>query len=281
MMTTPCKMIENQMDQTMEFANRLKDWRGHRRLSQMGLANEAGISTRHLSFLETGRSRPTEGMIIRLCDALNVSAAERNVFFSAAGFVPRYQTSGNPDADKIPEAVEQAIDLIMTGHDPYPAVLLNSSYDILKVNQGYRNFALALGVGDLHGTNMLDLLIASESGKSLIVNWSEVARALILRAKSEAWLQGPASPLHGRIKQLMEDPEVVSALSQNALNDARKGQIPVAVLPITILLGTVETSWITTITSFGSARDALVDGLMIEQSFPADESTRNIFPKPQ
>jgi len=254
----------------MEFGSRLKQWRNHRRLSQMGLANEAGISTRHLSFLETGRSRPSEGMIIRLCDALEVNASERNTLFSVAGFTPRYQRSF--DDQNLPEPIAQAIDLIMENHDPYPAVLLNSCYDILRANQGYMRFANAIGVENPVNTNMLDLLISSEKGKSLILNWQEVARALILRAKSEAWLQGPSSPLHDHLKRLMEDDDVISAFSHDL--DDSQATIPPAVLNITISLGPLETSWITTITSFGSARDALVDGLMIEQSFPADEQTR-------
>ncbi|PCI03176.1 MAG: transcriptional regulator [Hyphomicrobiales bacterium] len=254
----------------MEFGSKLKEWRNHRRLSQMGLAGEAGISTRHLSFLETGRSRPTEGMIIRLCEALEVNATESNMLFSAAGFTPRYQ--GTTNADQLPEEVAQAINLIMENHDPYPAVLLNSSYDILKANQGYLRFAALMGVDEPTDINMLDLLIASDMGKSLIVNWKEVARSLILRARSEAWLQGPSSPLHAHIKRLMEDEAVAEALSQDLEN--LQNPVPAAVLPITISLGALETSWITTITSFGSARDALVDGLMIEQSFPANEQTR-------
>jgi len=254
----------------MEFGGKLKEWRSHRRLSQMGLAGEAGISTRHLSFLETGRSRPTEGMIIRLCDVLEVNAAERNMLFSAAGFVPRYQS--NSSNDQLPDEVSQAIGLIMDNHEPYPAVLLNSSYDILRANQGYLRFAALMGVNDPTGINMLDLLIASEMGKSLIINWKEVARSLILRARSEAWLQGPSSPLHAHIKRLMEDEAVAAALSHDLENV--QNSIPTAVLPITISFGPLETSWITTITSFGSARDALVDGLMIEQSFPANDQSR-------
>jgi len=258
----------------VEFQLQLKQWRQHRRMSQMQLAMDAGLSARHLSFLETGRSRPSEGMILRICDALEIGVGEQNSLLSAAGFLPRYSKGHNNNPTDIPPAVEQAIDLILDRHEPYPAILLNATYTILKANSGFQNLAKMVGIDDLNHINFLDLFLDSDAARNLIVNWEEVARALYRRAKSEAWLQGPTSPLHAQLGRLSKSAPLRSALDSDP--GIRSLENPLPVLPVTMNFNGVETSWITTITSFGSARDALVDGLMIEQSFPADEATMAI-----
>ena len=93
----------------MEFGEHLKEWRSHRRMSQLELANEAGISSRHLSFLETGRSRPSEGMILRLSAVLDIPARDQGLLFSAAGFRPRFGTAPAKSLASVPPAVAEAI----------------------------------------------------------------------------------------------------------------------------------------------------------------------------
>ena len=95
----------------MEFGDHLKEWRGHRRMSQLELATEAGISARHLSFLETGRSRPSEGMILRLSAVLDIPARDQGMLFTAAGFRPRFATSPAASLAAFPPAVAEAIGL--------------------------------------------------------------------------------------------------------------------------------------------------------------------------
>jgi transcriptional regulator with XRE-family HTH domain len=106
----------------MEFGSHLKEWRGHRRMSQLDLATAAGISTRHLSFLETGRSRPTEGMILRLASVLDIPARDQGSLFSAAGYRPRMAMRPGAGLDAMPPAVASAIRLMLDRHDPYPAL---------------------------------------------------------------------------------------------------------------------------------------------------------------
>jgi len=110
----------------------LKQWRSRRRLSQMDLAFDVGVSPRHLSFVETGRSRPTSDMILRLTEHLNVPLRERNTVLLAGGYAPAYPEHGLDDPGLA--AVRAALRRIMTGHGPYPAVVVNPWWELVEAN---------------------------------------------------------------------------------------------------------------------------------------------------
>src|SRR3954447_4956723 len=110
----------------------LRDWRHRRRLSQLDLALEAGVSARHLSFLETGRSRPSPQMVLHLAEQLDVPLRDRNRMLLAAGYAPVYGERGL-DAPEM-EPVRGALDLVLRGHEPYPAVVVDRGWDIVAAN---------------------------------------------------------------------------------------------------------------------------------------------------
>lgn len=255
----------------MQFGEQLKEWRGHRRMSQLDLALEAGISARHLSFLETGRSRPTEGMILRLSSALDIPARDQGMLFSAAGFRPRFETRPAPSLDDLPPPIAAAIRLILGRHDPYPGVVFDHGYNVLAANSSFAGLAAAAGISLSTGDNFLEAYLGSASLRSIVVNWEQSAADLVHRIRGEAWLQGPRSPLAGRIERLARLPDVVAALE--AFPESER----LPVLPIEMKIGGRRLSWITTLTSFGSVQDALVEGVMIESFFPADEGTKACF----
>ena len=255
----------------MEFGEQLKEWRGHRRMSQLDLATEAGISARHLSFLETGRSRPTEGMILRLSQVLDVPARDQGMMFSAAGFRPRFGTRPAQALDGLPAPVAEAIRLILGRHDPYPGVVFDHEYNVLAANNAFVGLAGMAGVAVSLGDNFLDVYLGPTPLKEIIVNWQQSAADLVHRIRGEAWLQGPRSPLSRRIERLAKLPEIRAAL--DAFPDSER----LPVLPIEMKIGAKRFSWITTLTSFGSVQDALVQGVMIESFFPADEETKEHF----
>lgn len=255
----------------MEFGEHLKEWRGHRRMSQLDLAVEAGISARHLSFLETGRSRPSEGMILRLADVLAIPAREQGILFSAAGFRPRHQTRPARDLHTLPAPVIEAIRLILGRHDPYPGVVFDHDYDVLDANAAFRGLAAMAGITLQIGDNFLDAYLGPSPFRSLVLNWPRTAADLVHRIRADAWLQGPRSALAQRIERLSADPAVRAALEAYPETE----RLPV--LPIEIQHGTERLTFITTLTSFGSAQDALVQGVLIESFFPGDEATRAYF----
>src|SRR3954468_968662 len=111
----------------------LKDWRRRRRLSQLDLALEAGVSARHLSFVETGRARPSREMVLHLAEQLEVPLRERNDLLLAAGFAPVYGRRGLDDPDM--SAVRRAIDLVLAAYEPYPALVVDRSWVMVAGNR--------------------------------------------------------------------------------------------------------------------------------------------------
>ena len=255
----------------MEFGEQLKEWRSHRRMSQLDLASEAGISARHLSFLETGRSRPTEGMILRLSAVLDIPARDQGIMFSAAGFRPRFGTSPARALDSLPPAIVQAIGLILDRHDPYPGVVFDHEYNVLTANRPFAALAGLAGIEVVPGINFLDAYLSPSPLRDIIANWRETAADLVHRVRGEAWLQGPRSPLSRRIERLAALPEVQAALEDHP-DSAR-----LPILPISMALGRKTLSFITTLTTFGSVQDALAQGVLIESFFPADAETKAHF----
>ena len=196
----------------MQFGEQLKEWRGHRRMSQLDLATEAGISARHVSFLETGRSRPTEGMILRLSAVLDIPARDQGMMFSAAGFRPRFGTSPAQALDSLPPAIVEASGLILGRHDPYPGVVFDHDYNVLAANRPFAAMAGMIGIEVKPGINFLDAYLSPSPLRDIIANWRETAADLVHRIRGEAWLQGPRSPLSRRIERLAALPEVQAAL---------------------------------------------------------------------
>src|SRR6476469_4199750 len=115
------------------FGTHLRHWRQHRRLSQQGLADEAAISTRHLSFVETGRSLPSREMVLRLAERLQVPLRERNAMLVAAGYAPMYRERPLDDPELAP--ARQAVDLILQAHEPYPALAVDRHWNLVAANR--------------------------------------------------------------------------------------------------------------------------------------------------
>ena len=255
----------------MEFSARLKEWRHHRRMSQAMLAGEAGISARHLSFLETGRSHPTRGMVLRLAERLAMPLAERNVLLASAGFAPHQLGSAPRGVTDIADPVKAALDLILQRHMPFPAVVMNSAYDYVTANAAYQAMAAGLGVTLGPGLNLLSLLADPAVMHGILVNGEAVVAALMARARSEAWLQGPQSRLSQILQEIENQPGFPLACEPDWENR------PAPVVEVRFRAAGGETGWITTISTFGSPADAYVEGLFIEQFFPADEETAAMF----
>ena len=255
----------------MEFAGRLKEWRAHRRMSQTVLAGEAGISARHLSFLETGRSHPTRGMVLRLAEHLAMPLAERNVLLASAGFAPHKGNREPRGIGDLADPVKNALNLILERHMPFPAVVMNAAYDYVTSNAAYQAMAGVLGVTLGPDINLLRFLANPAVMHGMLVDGEAVVAALLTRARSEAWLQGPKSRLSQILQEIDNQPDFSLAAA-----DASENR-PGPVVEIRFRIADTETGWITTISTFGSPADAYVEGLFIEQFFPADEETAAMF----
>jgi transcriptional regulator with XRE-family HTH domain len=259
----------------MEFGDQLKQWRSHRRLSQLDLALDAGISARHLSFLETGRARPSEGMIIRICETLELPFKIRNELFTAAGFAPRYLSAEREGLAGLPPLIRDTLQMILERHAPWPAVAFDADHNILAANAGFMALADALGISIAPGMNILALVIEPGPVRAAIANWPQFALLFLKRARNEARLYGPRSELAKRIAFYQDNAELAALLRSD-----ESGRNPPPVITVQLRLGEAVTSWITTLTAFGSAQEVLTQGIFIEQYFPADDATMAIADRP-
>ncbi|HKE96302.1 MAG TPA: helix-turn-helix transcriptional regulator, partial [Povalibacter sp.] len=126
-------MNQNLARERQPFGHQLRQWRQRRHFSQLDLASEVEVSTRHLSFIETGRAQPSRAMVLRLAERLSIPLRERNALLMAAGFAPMY--SMHALADPALSIAREAVNLVLTGHEPYPALLIDRHWNLVAANQ--------------------------------------------------------------------------------------------------------------------------------------------------
>jgi transcriptional regulator with XRE-family HTH domain len=240
----------------------LRDWRRRRRLSQLDLALEAGVSARHLSFVETGRSRPSPQMVLHLAEQLEVPLRHRNQMLLAAGYAPVY-VQRPLDAPEL-EPVRQALDLVLSGHEPYPALVVDRGWDIVAANASVA--LLTEGVSpELLGppANAMRLALHPDGLAPRIVNLGEWRSHLLERLGRQVVLSGDAA-----LAELFD--EVSRYPGPPAEPPAHPGDI---VVSLRLRHGDGELAFFSTIATFGTAVDITVAELAIESFFPADEPT--------
>lgn len=243
------------------FGSVLKDWRTQRRLSQLELGLIANVSARHISFLETGRSRPSRSMILHLCEQLEVPRAARNGFLSAAGFAPAYLSRDLDEADMA--HVSAAVHWMLERHEPFPAMALDRHWVIKQANKP-AGFLLE-GAGLLVGQSMLSFMMDVERMKDVLENWQEVLHHMCVRLRTE-------SAHMGGDRVLDEAADKLSDILGSVLPESRT--VHPAVIPARYRAGANVLSFFSTIAQFGSAEDIALSELKIELLFPADDATR-------
>lgn len=247
-------------------------WRSKRRWSQLELAGTAGVSARHLSFVETGRARPSREMVLHLAEHLDVPLRDRNALLTAAGFAPEYRES-SLDAPELTSA-RRAIEIILANHEPRPAFVIDGAWNLVEANAGVAAF-LDIISPELLGPP-LNVIRASLHPLGLsrsIVNFAEYAAHVIERLHRQ--LASSADPaLAALLAEVSDYPDVASALRESI-----PGASLAAVLPMHFRLddGT-ELRFFSTMTVFGSPLDVTIAELAIESFFPADEATAAFFP---
>ena len=242
------------------FGEALKDWRGQRRLSQLDLGLSANVSARHISFLETGRSRPSRDMVLRLCEELSVPRQVRNQMLSSAGLAPAYARRSLSDADMAP--VHEAIDWMLERHAPFPAFAVDRHWCVQQMNVPA---AMMLGgVGVASGHSLIDALIGNPVMREAIENLEEVVIHSIARLRTESAHLGGDAVLD----------QAVAALEATMPQASEASGLLPAFVPARYRLGDMRLSLLSTITQFGAAEDIALSELKIEMMFPADEATR-------
>jgi transcriptional regulator with XRE-family HTH domain len=252
------------------FPALLRYWRDCRGISQLDLALTAGVSSRHVSFLESGRSKPSEAMVLRLMVALDVPLREQNQILLAAGFTARFP---EPGLDEVAPAVEHAISRMMQQQEPYPLTVLSGGYDIVRSNRAagalFAHF-VAEPARLPTPLNMFSLLFDPSLVRPFVTDWAHVGHQMIARLHREALQHRTDDRLRALIQRTLAYPDVPSGWRRPDFS-AHCG----STLEIQLCRGDLRLGFLTTITMFSAPQQVTLDELRIESYFPLDEATRS------
>ncbi len=243
----------------------LRYWRRARGTSQLALASAAATTPRYVSFVETGRATPSRQMVVRLARALDVPLRERNGLLLAAGYAPAYQR-GALDEPEL-ELVSTALGSMLAHHEPYPAVVMDRGWNVLRVNGGAaRLFGGLLAPAPLpEPANVLRLMIEPGPVRDAVLDWPDVALALLDRARREAV---------GGVLDL-DTADLVHELATELPPGAERGGAPaLPVLPVRFVLDGAVYGFFSVVSTIGTPIDITAQELRLEAFFPADDATR-------
>ncbi|MFC3206382.1 helix-turn-helix domain-containing protein [Aquamicrobium soli] len=261
------------LNENQSAGDLLREWRQRRRLSQLALAVDAEISQRHLSFLESGRSQPSREMVLHLTERLSVPLRERNMILTAAGFAPIYRERPL-DAPEL-GAARAAIDQILKGHEPHPALAVDRNWTLLAANAAVG--VLMTGVAGHLVTGEINVLRLSLHPQGLagrIVNFREWRAHILARLAHE--IDVSAAPrLVALLEELKSYPVPPQAASSRAVPVADGG----IAVPLTLASDEGPLSFISTTTVFGTAVDVTLSEVTIEAFFPANPETSRAMAK--
>jgi len=240
----------------------LRYWRQERGKSQLDLSMDTGISQRHLSFVESGRSSPSRDFLSVVSDALNIPLRERNVLLLASGFAPQYSEQSLDERQMA--VVTRALDRMLLQHEPHPALVMDRHWNVIRTNDAAPQFFGSFV--DLakwpKPRNLLDLMFDPVGMRPFVENWEKVAAALLQRVRREAVGQVLDTNLQNLLKRLREYPGVA------ALKPSPAPQSPV--LPIVFRRGNQRFSYFSLITTVGTPQCITAQELRVECMFPAD-----------
>jgi transcriptional regulator with XRE-family HTH domain len=246
----------------------LRDWRLRRRLSQLDLALEAGVSARHLSFVETGRSRPSAEMVLHLTERLSVPLRERNRLLLAAGHAPVFEQRDLDDPEMAP--IRQALQQILDGHDPYPAVVVDGAWEMVAANSAVALLTAGVAPELLEPPlNVLRVSLHPDGLAPRIVNLGEWRAHLLDRLRRQIALT--ADPA---LKSLLDEligypgPEAPERGGRDAAHDLA--------VPLRLKSDAGELAFISAVATFGTAVEVTASELSIESFYPVDRRTEDV-----
>ena len=250
------------------FGALLRQWREARRYSQLDLALEANISSKHVSFLETGRNQPSRDMILRLSNAMEVPLRDRNLLFRAAGFAEAYAES-SLEAPAMSQ-VDEALTRILEKHEPYPAMVIDASWRIVRQNQGAVKL-LGMFVPEPPSDNAFEVLFSERGLQPYVDAWERLSSILLMRLFREALAAVDAPEkmaLFQRIEAMPTTPhnwrELASRLPDGPTID------------LVLHRNDERLQFFTTVTTVGTPQDVTLQELKIESYFPSDAATREL-----
>lgn len=253
--------------QPKSIGDLLRQWRQRRGLSQLGLACAADISTRHLSFLETGRSLPSREMILHLVEQLDVPFRERNVLLTASGYAPVF--TERPLNDPALQAAQRAVSLVLLGHEPYPALAIDRHWTMVASNRTIAPLVAGADRTLLDApVNVLRLGLHPLGIASRIANFAEWRSHLLSRLRHQIHVTGDQF-----LAELMKEISSYESPACAGSALAPADELASVVVPLRLVTDTGILNLVSTTTLFGTPLDITLTEIAIESFFPADAAT--------
>lgn len=255
------------------FGEALRQWRKARRFSQLELAARADVSQRHLSFLETGRSKPSREMVVHLATMLELPLRHQNDLLVAAGFAPVYTETAldEPQMDQVRDALE----FLLEAHEPYPALVIDRRWNLVLSNRAAGQLtAMMLGSAIDGPINLARLAFHPSGLRQVTVDWESTAAQLLTRLEREVNDRAADQALLALFEEVLEYPDVRPL--------RRRPQLPTGhdlLLPVHYRSGEIDVRLFSTIATIGAPFDITLEELRLETLFPADEKSERTLRK--
>lgn len=254
-----------------ELGDLLRNWRQRRRASQLELALDAGISARHLSFVETGRSQPSRAVVLRLAEQLGVPLRERNRLLLAAGYAPVF--AARPLDHPALAPARRAVERVLSGHEPYPALAVDRHWTLISANRALAPLLEGVAPRLLEPpVNVLRLGLHPEGLAPRILNFREWRGHLLARLQQQLDVTGDAV-IAALIEELRGYPGAVGEPPGGREDLGSREDLGGIAVPLRLRAGATELAFISTTTVFGTPLDLTLAELAIEAFFPADSAT--------
>ena len=241
----------------------LREWRNRRRVSQLDLSSETGVSTRHLSFIETGRARPSRDMVMRLAEYLELPLRDRNALLLAAGYAPEYTQT--PLSAESMRDVRRSLQSLVDAHQPCPALVADHAWNLVLANDAA--LAFAEGVPDELMTdpiNIIRLVMHPAGLRSRVANFADYSEHVLIRLQRQ--LRATGDPA---IRELIRECQSYPGVGRT--HGSTHAIAPV--LALRLATGDDILSFFTVVSTLGAAYDVTLDEIVIESFFPADAAT--------
>ncbi|MFT4438874.1 helix-turn-helix domain-containing protein [Caballeronia sp. 15715] len=251
----------------------LRQWRDMRGRSQFELSLDAGVSQRHISFIESGRSVPSRQMLLDIAQALDIPLRERNPLLLAAGYAPIYQETAWGALEM--QSVTNALGRILRQHEPFPAMVMDRYWNVLMTNESSpRFFNCFIDLSARKSPrNMLHLMFDPEGMRPFVANWEDVAKSLIQRVYRESVGRVIDDKTQGLLADLLAYPDVQTAWKSPHAMNATPATRTMPVIPISFVKDDEVLSYFSMVTTVGTPQTIAAQELRIECLFPADDVT--------
>lgn len=249
-----------------QFGTILKHWRDIRRYSQLALSHDSGFSSRHISFLETGRSQPSRSSILALANTLDMPKTAVNDALRVAGFSPEFPSFEMSEVDMAP--LNAAMQTILDNHMPFPAIIMDGDWNIVGANIPAQAMVNMLPFNG--SLCIIDALLNDDPNEPVFLNWSDIATWTALRLQMELGKAGEQDVLRAHYERLVSDPRLTAP-------EVKSFSEYGPVLTMRARIGDKTLTLFTMLAEFSTARDITMSERRVELFFAADEETRVFF----